>query len=213
MRPDTYVLSKLSFWESLMLSRHFSWPVPSDVLDIPQFISYQFNQDSSFAPFDAFPTELLIEIHKGLPLPSCVSLWSTCKSLRALLNDSVFMGRMLKDAIVSGHLRWILPVETMPVERVRAGGYPYWKLPFKNVPTESDRANEAIQQWHKNPAAASPLSRLLFPGFPLFHFVYACFQSDSMRNRERIWKNVKQFETLWKPYRTNGWEVDRFYNL
>jgi hypothetical protein len=186
--------------------------VPSDFPDHPQFASYPLDQNSSVTPFDAFPTELLLEIHKALPLPSCVSLWSTCKSLRALIHDSVFIGRVLREAVVSGHLRWILPVETMPVERVRAGGYPYWKLPFKDVPTESDRADEAIRQWHKNPDVASALSTLLLPAFPLFHFVRACFQSDSMRNRERIWRNVKQFETLWRNYRTNGWEVDRFYD-
>ena len=105
----------------------------------------------------------------------------------------------------------------MVCEIVRPDGERHWKLPSRDVPTESERASAAIEQWYKDPVVgekpsfSSPISTLQFPGFPLLDFVCACFRSDSMRNRERIWNNVKQFETLWRAYRTNGWEVDRFY--
>src|SRR5215475_7415366 len=121
-----------------MLIGYFSWPKPSDIPERPRFASYQLNQESSRTPFYALSIELLLQIHHELPFRSCLSLWSTCKSLRSLLTNSDFMGRLLRDAIVSGHLRWILPVETMPQEHIFSDILPGWELLSKDVPTEPD---------------------------------------------------------------------------
>jgi hypothetical protein len=52
---------------------------------------------------------------------------------------------------------------------------------------------------------------ILDPQFPALAFVRACMTSDSMRNRKRLWGMVKQFEQLWKVYRSHGLTVDRFF--
>jgi hypothetical protein len=56
------------------------------------------------------------------------------------------MNGMLRQAIISGHLRWILPVENMSLELVR-GRKRRRKLPTGGMSTEVERANEAIAQW------------------------------------------------------------------
>ena len=109
----------------------------------------------------------------------------------------------MKEAIAYGHLRWISPVNAMR--------------------SEADRANEAFSQWTSvyathNVQVPEELSSqsdthnpLLLPHFPRLAFVHACFQSDSMMNRKRIWGIVKQYDNLWMDYRTNGWKEKRFY--
>ncbi|KDQ20437.1 hypothetical protein BOTBODRAFT_26443 [Botryobasidium botryosum FD-172 SS1] len=53
-------------------------------------------------------------------------------------------------------------------------------------------------------------SPFLSPSFPYFAFVRACFGDDSLRNRRRLWGIAKQFERVWREYRTKGWERDIF---
>jgi len=109
----------------------------------------------------------------------------------------------MKEAITRGHLRWISPVGAMP--------------------SEVERANDVFRQWTSSvsphsvdvPEGPTPHSDmrnpLLLPHFPRLAFVHACFQSDSMMNRKRIWSIVKQYDALWMDYRTNGWQEDKFY--
>jgi hypothetical protein len=111
----------------------------------------------------------------------------------------------MKEAIACGHLRWISPVGAMR--------------------SEADRANEVFSQWtsvytaHNVQVSEEPSSHselythnpLLLPHFPRLAFVHACFQSDSMMNRKRIWGIVKQYDNLWMDYRTNGWQEELFY--
>lgn len=60
--------------------------------------------------------------------------------------------------------------------------------------------------------SAPSLQSLIFsPQFPALAFVAACWSSDSMKNRRRLWSQVRQFEELWKDYRLHGWQADRFY--
>ncbi|KDQ20438.1 hypothetical protein BOTBODRAFT_61583 [Botryobasidium botryosum FD-172 SS1] len=53
-------------------------------------------------------------------------------------------------------------------------------------------------------------SPFLSSSFPYFAFVRVCFEDDSMRNRRRLWGIAKQFERVWREYRTQGWERDIF---
>lgn len=46
--------------------------------------------------------------------------------------------------------------------------------------------------------------------FPTVAFVRACYESDSMRSRQRRWYIIKQFDVLWSNYRQHGWERDVF---
>jgi hypothetical protein len=142
MRLDMYVLMILNV-RALILNRYFrvNWPTPFYFADFPRFTSYDLIKISSVTPFDDLPNELLLQIHKELPFLSCMSLWSTCKSLRTLLTDSDFTGRVLKEAILCGHLRWIFPMESMPLEVFREDT---WGEPHL---TEIDAA---IDQWYKD---------------------------------------------------------------
>ena len=135
------------------------------------------------------------------PLTPYLSLSSTCKSLRSLLITPDFADRVMKESIAHGHLRWLSPVDTMP--------------------SEVARANKIFKQWisvyvPEEPSSSFHLDArnlLLLPHFPCFAFVYACLHSDSMKNRERIWGMVKQYDALWMDYRTNGWKQNRFYYM
>jgi hypothetical protein len=153
--------------------------------------------------FDKLPVELLLVIFGQISLPSYLSVSAACKSLRSLLTASDFADSIMKVAITRGHLRWISPVDAMP--------------------SEVNRANEIFGQWisvypaqnatvrAESPSYLEAQNPLLFPNFPRLAFVHACFQSDSMMNRKRIWGIVKQYDDLWMDYRTNGWQEDRFY--
>lgn len=56
-----------------------------------------------------------------------------------------------------------------------------------------------------------PVSIIGSPDFPRLAFVRACWESDSMMNRKRLWGQVKRFEVLWRDYRENGWQDAHFY--
>jgi hypothetical protein len=109
----------------------------------------------------------------------------------------------MKEAIAYGHLRWISPVNAMRSEVDRANGiFSQWTALYS--------AQNAKMQ--KELAFHSDLCNpLLLPHFPRLAFVHACFQSDSMMNRKRIWGIVKQYDDLWMDYQTNGWKEKRFY--
>jgi hypothetical protein len=104
-----------------------------------------------------------------------------------------------------------------------AAGDLYWISPVDAMPSEVDRANETFSEWIdvysakgeavplKESFMSEPNNPLLSPHFPRLAFVHACFESDSMMNRKRIWGIAKQYHGLWKDYRTNGWQEQRFY--
>lgn len=132
-----------------------------------------------------------------IPIESVLALSATCRSLRSLLGKTGYMDRVVKEAIFErdGSLRWLLPVPTLP--------------------GEVERANDAGRAWLRDIDAAEPpiahgeiSSPLSHPSFPHLAFLRACFDSDSMRNRQRYWNIAKQFEVLWRDYRTKGWERD-----
>jgi hypothetical protein len=109
----------------------------------------------------------------------------------------------MKVAITSGHLRWILPVDAMPGEVDRAHEtFSQWTSVY------SAQNETAVEESSSHPECNSPC---LLPHFPRLAFVHACFHSDSMMNRKRIWGIVKQYDVLWMAYRTNGWYNNRFY--
>ena len=57
-----------------------------------------------------------------------------------------------------------------------------------------------------------PTAMLTSPDFPRLSFIRACWDSDFMMNRKRLWGQVKRFDVLWRNYRTNGWRHPRFYS-
>ena len=71
---------------------------------------------------------------------------------------------------------------------------------------ESDNGDD-----EEDTGGVDPVTLLTSPDFPRLAFVRACWESDSMMNRRRLWGQVRRFRVLWKDYRTNGWQKDEFY--
>ncbi|KDQ19414.1 hypothetical protein BOTBODRAFT_142968 [Botryobasidium botryosum FD-172 SS1] len=178
-----------------MCARPDIWPQPPDT--IPAAVSAQspsFESDEpSPTPFHMLPTELCLRILRTVPIQSILALASTCRSLRSLFGSSEFLNRVVREAILErrGPLRWVLPVATLP--------------------GEVERANDAAQAWLRVGAGHPGTydggsSAFAHPSFPYLDFLRACYDSDSMRNRQRFWDISRQFEVLWRNYRTKGWE-------
>jgi hypothetical protein len=103
---------------------------------------------------------------------------------------------MFKTAVLSGSLFWILPVATLP--------------------GEENRARRIAMEWPGLAMVSSAQDALVVELpfhaalFPYVAFVHACYKSENMQNRERLWKIVKQFDGLWRDYRLHGWQRDIF---
>lgn len=168
------------------------------------------------------PNEILLPILYDLPIYDLLSLSATCRSLRRLIVDPPFLNRVLQEAILRGSFRYVLPVHKLRDEEERAYEAIRLWLPEAVRPAEiddgrdqeSDEDNVAeTEENSEEPEQVIPPVKpiILDPQFPALPFVRACVSSDSMRNRRRLWRMVKQFEKLWRMYRLNGWEVDRFF--
>ncbi|KAH8826281.1 hypothetical protein DL96DRAFT_1529738 [Flagelloscypha sp. PMI_526] len=126
----------------------------------------------------SLPVELILKICSTLSLPEIFATSSASKSMRQLVIRPDILHLHLHSMITSpdGSLRWLQPCSL--------------------VKGEVDRASEALRTWvnsnHKdngNPFCA--------PDFPFVEFVYTCLvESDSMRNRKRLWGVIKQVEFL-----------------
>ena len=207
------------------------------------------------------PAEILIPILAELSPISILALSSTCRSLRNIITEPLFLDRVLRDAILHGGLRWICPVATIPkseTKRARKAlvGWLDGVRGTLNATTDGnnggggDDPSEGEKSLLENNTDASdkdadegsdeddeeeseeddsessddeddetegigggkdPVSLLTSPNFPRLAFIRACWDSDSMMNRKRLWGQVKRFEVLWRDYRTNGWQDPRFY--
>ncbi|PPQ96046.1 hypothetical protein CVT26_004679 [Gymnopilus dilepis] len=151
-----------------------------------------------------FPSSVLLNISQFLDsLASYFSLARTSKQLYNTLTDSTFLNQVVKGmaASPSGCLFWLRPVAAMRGEESKA----YEALSTYLPPAES-KAGDELGTAEK----LGPVSPWDHKHFPWHEFVRRCFQSDFMRNRRRLWRQVEQFEEVWRDYRMNGWEVDRF---
>ncbi|KAF9524629.1 hypothetical protein CPB83DRAFT_773595 [Crepidotus variabilis] len=149
----------------------------------------------------SLPIELLYEILIHLAgLSGYFQISALSKYLRSILCEPTFYSRVLRGML------------THP------GRCLYWVLPLTSIPKEAERAKDAMNSWidaedrqtKVNWNQSSFILKLIDPEFPLAAFVKACFSSDSMMNRKRIWGQVKQLEEVWRDYRLNGWRIDRF---
>lgn len=162
----------------------------------------------STSAFDSLPTELVLSVLTSLSLVDVLSLSSTCRALRARLMSPLILSRVLV-LPANGDLRWVAPVRQLPQESERAcASARLWLAMADNAPcTSSSQASPSLGEG-EDAAFAAVLSHPLFPIVP---FLRACWASDSMRNRRRLWRMVKQFDGLWEEYRTRGPRVPRFF--
>lgn len=168
----------------------FSWPSPT-ASSTPTFIRFP---ASNSHPFNILPTELLLDIFRQLPIDSLLSLSSASRSLRALITEPAFLNQTIKAAVLGGSAFWVLPVTIVADEEKNARCIAMEWLTM----VSSD--NDVL-------TTESPFHS---PSFPYLAFLHACYESDSMRNRKRLWNIVKQFDGLWRDYRLHGWQRDVF---
>ena len=167
------------------------------------------------------PNELLLQILHDLSLPSILALSATCRYSHKFITEPSFLDFVVKDSILSGELRWILPVATLQPELNAA--YESWRLwlpenerpPSLIMPGDEDEnLVDGSDLGENEPEQGADLARvlalILSPRFPRLEFIRACWDSDSMMCRQRLWKQVAQFGLLWRDFRQNGWQVDRF---
>lgn len=235
-----------------------SWPTPLS--------SSQENETSPFSPLKprssadpelnsrltTLPNELLLSIFRDLSLLDLLSLSATCRSLRTLITDPAVLNSALRESILYGALRWILPVHGLLKEEESAYEALKTWLPGSDhevgrherkaqkqvrrddgnqddhgddedvgelfdeeeLPAEF-RAPNTYPWYYVRPIRAAPsippIESLFSSQFPYLRFLHACWESDSMMNRKRLWGMVKQFDGLWREYRLHGWEVNRFF--
>ena len=169
-----------------------SWPSPPTVLLIPTFM--QFPTSPLSDPFGALPLELLFDILRQLPIRALLALSSVSRNLRAFLTEPAFLNQTIKVAVLSGSEFWMLPVTT--------------------IPGEEERALHVAVEWLATASSDRDVLTTESPfhssAFPYLAFVHACYESDSMRNRQRLWNIVKHFDGVWRNYRLHGWQRDVF---
>jgi hypothetical protein len=168
----------------------FSWPSPN-ASSTPTFTQPSLTSGLSDR-FLQLPTEIRLEILRELPIRDLLALSSASRSLRASITEPAFLNQVIKEAVLMGSEFWILPVAAIPGEVERA-----WEV-----------ANQWLKMASLNRAREVQPTKSPFnsPSFPFVAFVHACYGSDSMRNRQRFWNIVKQFDGIWRDYRLNGWQ-------
>ncbi|KAJ6557868.1 hypothetical protein B0H19DRAFT_1148827 [Mycena capillaripes] len=132
--------------------------------------------------FHDLPVEILLQI---LPLLSLVDL-SSFQLLSRGISELVtpLLDEILWHHVHHGDFGWLLPVATV-------GG-------------EVSRANAAAVEWYQRPKAARRGCILDSKDFPFSRFIPECLNSNSMRNRRRLWGIFKQFRALWE---TMGFDI------
>lgn len=149
------------------------------------------------------PPEIFSYLMTFLPLDAYLCFASTCREFYATLTDDAFLNHILRGMMSScSHpLFWIHPVAEVDGEVVSAQqAARKWVQLADNEPSSAPNGE----------LSGSPFTAA---GFPTYKFVRECYNSDSMKNRRRLWRNTKQIEDAWRDYRENGYQVDRFGSL
>jgi hypothetical protein len=107
-----------------------------------------------------------------------------------------------------------------------------WLLPVKTINGETETATSAAREWLASKHAPTDTSGLSLPcqsiesslffgdhSFPFHAFVPVCLTLDmtpasmSMSNQRRFWGIIKQFQAIWRNYRTTGWERGEIFSM
>ncbi|KAK6978189.1 hypothetical protein R3P38DRAFT_3119918, partial [Favolaschia claudopus] len=133
---------------------------------------------SELTIFHTLPQELFLQILPLLPLHDLFSLQLLSHSVRTLV--SPLLDETLWHHVHRGDFRWVLPVA--------------------EVKGEVKRANSVAMKWSPKALKDSALECVLdSKDFPFLSFIKKCLQdSDSMRNRQRLWGIAQQFQLLWE---------------
>ncbi|KAI0084837.1 hypothetical protein BDY19DRAFT_997400 [Irpex rosettiformis] len=216
-----------------MFMRPDIWPSPS-LGDVGLTFSPVSPPSAQAPTICNLPNEIILPILHDLPIVDLLSLSAACRSLHQLITDPPFLNRILQEALLQGSCRYILPVHGLREEEKCAFEAIRLWLPEsvrppslvdnqesedeENPEMEDEAAETEGQEAEEEDEPAEvertipPIKPLILdPQFPALAFIRACQESDSMRNRQRLYGLVKQIEEEWKSYRLNGWKVDRFF--
>lgn len=158
--------------------------------------------------FEKLPFEIFNLVVSFVPLISYFSLCRTSRAIFNYLSESANINRIFRDMTkdASRPLFWLNPVQASSGEALEARRaeviWRLWAAPAEN--SQQNRYEGGEEQAKLCQDAWKSFD------FPMYDFVRACYNSDSMKNRKRIWGIVKQIEGTWRDYRLNGWEVNRF---
>ncbi|KAK6978179.1 F-box domain-containing protein [Favolaschia claudopus] len=161
-----------------MVTRPDIWPSPPAQ---PHLIPIPISSGSETI-FHTLPPEIVLQIIPLLDLHDLISVQLVSHSVRAII--SPLLDTTLWHHVHFGSLRWILPIH--------------------EVEGEVERANLAATKWSSSTLPSSFENHALEPvfnskGFPFLSFIRECLQnSDSMRNRQRLWRISQQFRLLWE---------------
>ncbi|KAH8831942.1 hypothetical protein DL96DRAFT_1459560 [Flagelloscypha sp. PMI_526] len=126
------------------------------------------------------PLDILFEVLLNLSLIDVLNTSAICKPMRNyLLAEKVFIS-LLRKMVLHGSLRWIQPCGA--------------------VEGEVKSARKDLLSWIGTDDLHDHIKDpLLDAKFPILHFVHACYKSDSMKSRKRLWGIAKQLEGTWNP--------------
>jgi hypothetical protein len=172
--------------------------IPLDIYRI-QSMDIQFPESLPIqTQWDKLPTEIILEILRDLSIFEVLSFSSSCRSFRYLFASPAFISSLLREQLHRplSSMYWFMPVGTVEgeVEKfLQACKLP--RLPDKEGNTELP-STESCDIFSLN--------------FPLHDFVRRNYQTESMRNRRRLWRISQQFRREWYRYRTEGYDYNVF---
>ncbi|KAJ7872956.1 hypothetical protein B0H13DRAFT_2669335 [Mycena leptocephala] len=164
------------------------WPTPSPA-STPSRLQIEAGIPTVF---NTLPPEILIQILPLLPLPDLLALQLLSRSVAGLVSS--LLDETLWQHVHYADFRWVLPVAESKGE-VRRANRAAMKWCSKSAGPRAHRAKSALRR------LACVLDS---KDFPFSNFLRECVKSDSMRNRERLWKISQQYKTLWE---TTGFNV------
>ena len=214
-----YVRTSLFSFQSLTVTR---WPMPSNANEFEVNLGPIYPNATPSGALMHIPHEILFHILSQVKsLCDYFSVARSSKSLFNVLIKTSNLNRVLKEmsSTPSGYLFWLRPVPDMPgdLENATCALSAWLRAKAKSrelsmlvdPPSEGKPVGTADRDIDMTSQIVldSPLDDFSFPYIP---FVRSCFESPSMKNRRRLWGQVKQVERVWREYRVHGWKVDRF---
>jgi len=207
-----HMISDFGCW---MFMRPNAWPAPPEdgVMSMPSFTVFGEAAEPQNNALARLPKEVFDTVCGQMSISTFFALSVTCRTFRCRMCDLKVLNHVSREMLQHGPLQWILPVAGVAGEMEAAVttsetwiDFARYRLGSKPFEPSGGMAGVTVQ-------ARSPSVTFYSGDFPAFAFIDACFHSESIRNRRRLYGQVMQFKELWRDYRMEGWEVDRFYHV
>jgi hypothetical protein len=181
-----------------------SWPCPPCRPQLWKPVAFPQAVPSLPVELRTLPTDLFLQISRSLTLSDVLRFARTSKSMWNSIMEPHMFNQIIREAMIYGCLRWIIPVEGAYDEVKRFDETARKWLRPSNAPP--DETNDHDSDAHLLNATMLPTLET----FPYLAFLRACFASHSMMNRRRIWGIVKQFDEIWSGHQSgNGPQTEK----